>query len=418
MQYGGINAKAFGKIMALLNIETAIEKLLNLRPDCVVETVSLANADGRVLAQDIISTRAQPPFNSSAMDGYAVALSAQEVVPAMEFAIFGEACAGRGFEGEIAPHQCVRIFTGAPIPSSAKMVIIQEDVERTDKKIIIKHDVKKLKSNIRKLGGDFGEAEVLIKKNTRLDAHFLSLIAAAGLPEISVYKRPKIALLCNGDELVAVGGSPNPYQIFESASFAIAALCEKWGADCEFLGTASDEIEEIKAKIANIKADLLLIIGGASVGDYDLVQPALNQLGFQSSFYKVNIKPGKPAWAGKVGEMAVLGLPGNPASAFVCAQIFLRPFIFVMQNIPHKSQLQKAFLGHDLKANGDRESYSRAIVENFDGRMIIHSFNNQDSSLLKIFSQANALLREPSGQGALRMGDLVEYIPLNRAIDI
>jgi molybdopterin molybdotransferase len=404
--------------MALLEIAAAVEKIINLAPKNAVESISISQANGRVLAQDIIAKRAQPPFNSSAMDGYALALLPEEIAPNQEFEIIGEACAGRGFVGEILSHQCVRIFTGAPVPNAAKMVIIQEDIEKVGDKIITKPTALNLKSNIRKLGGDFNSSEILIAKNTRLDAYYLSLIAAAGLPEILVYKFPNIALLCNGDELVAVGGSPSPYQIFESASFAIAALCEKWGANCQFLGVASDDLDDIKSKITAINADLLLIIGGASVGDYDLVQPALNQLGFKSSFYKVNIKPGKPTWAGKLGQMAVLGLPGNPASAMVCAQIFLRPFIFAMQNLDINSQFQKAYLAHDLKENGNRENYSRAIVENIDGRMIIRSFNNQDSSLIKIFSQSNALLREPSGQGALRMGEMVEFIPLNRGVDI
>lgn len=405
--------------MALLEIDKAIEEILKLVKTPIIETVDLSDANGRVIAQDIIANRPQPPFNSSAMDGYAVTLSPDELVNFdSEFEIIGESSAGRSFDGFLKDGQAIRIFTGAAVPIDAKAIIIQEDVERIESKIRFRPEITRdNKTNIRKLGGDFENGEVLIKKNTRLDAYFLSLIAAAGLAKIECYKRPKIAILCNGDELVQIGETPKQDQIFESASFAIMALCERWGAACEFVGTANDDKSQIKHMIANIDCDLLLIIGGASVGDYDLVQPALNEMGFISSFYKVNIKPGKPTWAGRLGEMAVLGLPGNPASALVCAQMFLKPYIyrFCAQNYEHN--YQKAFLAHDLKSNGNRVSYSRAIVENINGRMIIKTFANQDSSLIKVFSMSNALLREPAMQNPLKQGDLVEFLSIERMFE-
>lgn len=405
--------------MALLSINDAINEVIKLSPLSSLEIINLKNANNRILAEDIIAQRPQPPFNSSAMDGYGVILSPEELEGFDGvFEIIGISSAGKSFEGEIKSGQAIRIFTGAAVPEQVKTIIIQEDVINTENSIGYKSNGLNIKSNIRKLGGDFNQGEILIGKNTRLDAYYLSLIAAAGIDNIKVYKRPQISLLCNGDELAIIGQTPNKDQIFESASFAIKALCEEWGAEVNFLGIASDNKNEIKSIISNASADLLLIIGGASVGDFDLVQPCLNELGFESRFSKVNIKPGKPTWAGKLKDMAVLGLPGNPASALVCAEIFLKPFILNCLSLDFKPNIQKAFLAHDLKANGSRVSYSRAIVQNTDGKMTIKAFNNQDSSLIKIFSMANALLIEPANQASLKQGEMVEYIPLKRGINI
>lgn len=401
--------------MALLNIDDAIIEIEKLISRKNTQILKISDANKQIIAKDIKAKINQPPFKSSAMDGYAITMNYEEVLEYEgDYELIGMSTAGKPFMGEIGKNQAIRIFTGAVVPDSAQMVVMQENIDRYDDKIRFKPDCKSKNTNIRKMGGDFLEGETLIKAGTRLDAYYLSLLAASGISEIECFKAPKIAILCNGDELVMVGNALKQGQIYESASYAIAALCQDLGASTQILGNAPDDKEAIKKILSNIDADLLITIGGASVGDYDLVQPALKDLGFKSSFYKVNIKPGKPTWAGKFGKLAIIGLPGNPASAMVCAQMFIKPYILGFMGQKYSYELKKAFLAHDLKPNGDRVNFARAKVENIEGRMIIKCFNNQDSSMIKVFSQSNALLMQPANQVAMKEGDLVEYLELNR----
>jgi molybdopterin molybdotransferase len=398
--------------MKNLTIEDARGRMLAQVRALGSESIPIEDAQGRVLAHPIDATRDQPPFHSSAMDGYALRVAdAQEAV---DLDIVGESAAGHGYEGELGPGQAVRIFTGAAIPAGADTVVIQENAVRDGAKVRLGPVAGG--DNIRPRGGDFREGQRLLEAGERLDPWRLSLAAAAGCGALSVARRPRIAVLCTGEELVRPPRQPGPWDIYESGSVALSALIESWGGIPQRLAAARDEQAAVIEAVQGVDVDLIVTVGGASVGDYDIVKPALSQMGLQLFVQTVNIRPGKPTWFGRLGdERPVLGLPGNPASAMVCAELFLKPLIRAMMGADPEPKFVKARLQAPLRANGNRDHLMRVLLEqNETGVLTARALSDQDSSLVTVFAKADGLLRQKADSPAMAAGSLVEVLPLAR----
>lgn len=390
----------------MITVSEALEHLFSLVTPLGTETVPLAQACGRVMATDATAARTQPPFAGSAMDGYGV--RADEVTVGAKFKIIGESAAGRGFDGTVGPGEAVRIFTGAPVPEGVDFVVIQEDVDRFVNTITIERDPGS-NANIRPAGNDFAAGFTLTAPRV-LTPNETALLAAMNIPEVTVYRRPDIALISTGDELVMPGDTPGPDQIIVSNTFGLKALFDRAGAVTRIMPIAKDDPASVETVFGLAEgADLVITIGGASVGDYDIVGQVAQQLGMQQSFYKVKMRPGKPLMAGRMGDALMIGLPGNPVSAMVCGNVFVLPVIDALQGLPATARpRQSAPLAAPIPSNGPREHYMRGRVEN--GRMTV--FDRQDSSLLTVLAEANALIVRPPEDGAHEAGDVVEYLPL------
>ncbi len=397
-----------------LAVQEARARMLADAAPLGVETVAIGEALGRVLARAIDATRDQPPFVASAMDGWAIRRA--DLAPGASFRVAGESAAGKAFPGVVAQGEAVRIFTGAPVPAGADLVVIQEEARRDGDTVRFAPDDNP-RSNIRPAGGDFRSGDRLLEAGVRLDPWRLSLVAAAGRATLAVARRPRVAILATGDELVQPGDDPAPDQIFESGSIALAALVETWGGSALRLTAAADNAEAIAASVAGIEADLIVTVGGASVGDHDLVKPAMERLGLTLRVETIAIRPGKPTWFGTLADgRRVLGLPGNPASALVCAELFLRPLLAALTGREPAPAMIPAHLAASLGANGPREHWMRASLSiDPQGRAIVSAFPDQDSSLVGVFSRADALVRRPVNAAAASAGDIVEVLPLARA---
>jgi molybdopterin molybdotransferase len=391
-----------------LSVEDARARMLVRVAALPAETVPLAQADGRTLAQDVAAIRDQPPFNASAMDGWA--LRRADAGEPVALKIVGESAAGRGHAAPLQPGEAVRIFTGAPVPEGADLVIMQEEATRDGD--LVRLGPAGPNSNLRPRGGDFRQGDVLLQAGARLDPWKLSLAASAGRAELSVARRPRIAVLSTGEELAAPGGEAGPFQIYESGSVALLAMIARWGGAGTRLEPTGDDEAAIAGAVRDIDAEIIVTIGGASVGDYDLVKPALGSLGLELDVETVNVRPGKPTWFGRLADgRLVLGLPGNPASAFVCAELFLKPLVLALQGatVPHR--LTTARLAAPLPANGPREHWMRAKL----GPEGVEPFPDQDSSLVTVFAAADVLLRRLPGAEAAAVGDAVDVLPLERS---
>ncbi|WP_281954835.1 molybdopterin molybdotransferase MoeA [Pseudophaeobacter arcticus] len=390
----------------MISVSEARAALFQLSSVTEVEQVPLAQANGRVLAQPVSATRDQPPFSASAMDGYA--LKRHEVELHAMFQVIGEAAAGHRFDGLLKAGQAVRIFTGAPVPDGADFVVIQEDVGRKKDLITILNQPGD-SDNIRPRGGDFSIGQT-VNAPRLLRASDVALLAAMNIPVVPVFRRPVVALISTGDELVMPGGTPGPDQIIASNTFGLKAMLEEFGAEVRILPIAKDNEPSLKMAFSLARdVDLVVTIGGASVGDHDLVAKVSADLGMERSFYKVAMRPGKPLMAGRMGKTAMVGLPGNPVSAMVCGHIFLRPMIQSMLGLqPGVEPLQTATLTHELAANGPREHYMRATVA--AGKVTVSPA--QDSSLLTVLADANALLILPPNAPAQRPGETLQYLPI------
>jgi molybdopterin molybdotransferase len=403
------HAKAVsGRLLTVAQARAAM--LAAVRP-LAAETVPLQLALGRVLAQDIPASRDQPPFAASAMDGYALRSSD---TPG-RLRLIGESAAGRGFAGTCESGAAVRISTGAAVPDGADTVVIQEDVRRDADHIVV--PAARTAKNIRPRGGDFTAGTVLLRAGRRLDGVALSLVAASGAAEVLAPRAPRIAILSSGDELASPGSQPGPFQIFESGTTGIAGLIQAWGGVANRLAVECDDVGAIaRAAEQGLQgSDLLVVIGGASVGDHDHARPALMQLGLTLAVEKVAVRPGKPTWFGAAPQGLVLGLPGNPASALACAALFLRPLMEAMlgRDPYHCIATRRARLEQELPANGPREHYLRARLDvDGDGQQTVHAFEDQDSSLISVFAAANALIRLPPDAPALAEGAMVDVLPL------
>jgi molybdopterin molybdotransferase len=377
------------------------------------ETVSLDQAYGRVLAEPIMAQRDQPPFRASAMDGYALRSSDALDNPA-KLQVIGESAAGMAFKGAVLPGQAVRIFTGAPVPDDCDHVVIQENVQR-DGDVALLGPLSGQGANIRAQGGDFKAGAILLETGARLDAWRLSLAASAGAWSLQVIQRPRVAVLSTGNELVEPGQTPSLDQIYNSGSPAVCALLDSWGAQAIRLHSAVDDAEAIAASVRDLDVDLIVTLGGASVGDHDLVKPAMAKLGLELSVETIALRPGKPTWFGTLGDgRLVLGLPGNPASALVCAELFLRPLVNAMLGLDPGPAMEQAQLATPLPSNGPREHWMRAKLENRLGIVVATPFRDQDSSLVSVFAKADALICQPAQCGGLEAGSLVQILRLNR----
>lgn len=376
------------------------------------ECVPIMQAKGRVLSAPVIARLTQPPANMSAMDGYAARFD--ECHLGAKLKVIGEAAAGRPFDGRVGPGECVRLFTGSVVPNGADHVVIQEDVKREG-------DVAEITSaqdcarNIRRAGIDFTEGEELLSAGMRLGPRHLSVCAAANHAEVMVKQRPRIALLSNGDELRPPGSVLEPGQIIASNEYSLMALIEEWGGEAINLGTSPDDPDVLREKIEKAEnIDVFVPVGGASVGDYDHMRPVFKSLGFEEVFSTVAIKPGKPTWLYQKGDKAVLGLPGNPASALVCAHIFLRPFLRKLLGFAYKEDWLDVPLAAPLPANGKRESFLRGYLKTGeDGLISVEPAGNQDSSLLTPFITADVLINRPANAAALDAGERVSCVRLD-----
>ena len=398
-----------------LSVAEALERVLADVAAIPAETVPIGQAMGRILAEPIVARLTQPPFNASAMDGYAVQSADLSVLP-MRLSVVGQSAAGHPFPGRLEAGQAVRIFTGAPVPEGADTVVIQENTDAADGAVIIREGKTDLGLNIRPRGGDFSESDELLKAGRRLGARELTLAAAGGHGELNVRRRPVVAILATGDELVQPGKMPATGQIVCSNPLGVAALAAQAGAETRLLGIAKDTRESLAAHIEAARdADILITIGGASVGDHDLVGPVLEELGMSLAFWKIDMRPGKPLLFGRLGAQRVMGLPGNPVSALICARVFLVPLIREMLGLPRvEAAAVTAQLTEAVEANGPRQHYMRAILgRGEDGSHIVRPTRSQDSSLVRTLSDANALLVRPPNAPALDAGTQVPVLLLD-----
>lgn len=391
----------------MIGVDEARALCLGLvRPGGASETVPLAQAAGRVLARAAVAARAQPPFRSAAMDGYAVRDS--EVRIGATFTLVGESAAGHGWDGTLQPGQALRIFTGAPVPAGADHVVIQEDVAREGDRITIQPNLGQ-GPNIRPEGVDF-PAGYTMAAGRRLGPSDLALLAAMNVGAVRVSVRPRVALLATGDELVMPGEDPGRDQIIASNVFALKAMVDAAGGEGLILPIAPDRIDALEAAMRDLaRADIAVTIGGASVGDYDLVGQVGAGLGLQRAFYKISMRPGKPLIAGSLGAVPYLGLPGNPVSAIVTGHLFLVPMVQRWLGLAEVGPRRvTARLAQDVGPTGPRTHYMRARLD--DGR--VTPFVQQDSSLLSVLSDANALLERPLGDRPRKAGEEVPVLPL------
>lgn len=390
----------------MITVEAALSQLFELVTPLESEVVSIDQAYGRILSEPVSAQRDQPPFAASAMDGYAV--SDQALPKGLVLDVIGEAVAGKGFNRSVHNGEAVRIFTGAPLPQNASKVIIQENVEQIGDTIRISSP-ENVATFIRAAGSDF-KAGDSIKAPRLLNSSDIALLAAMNVSKLPVRRKPVVALISTGNELVIPGQNPTKDQIIASNTYGLAALLQNHGATANILPIARDNILSIQTALKFAEgADLIVTIGGASVGDYDLVAEAAIDIGFKQKFYKVAMRPGKPLMAGCIGGSALIGLPGNPVSAMVCGHIFLIPVLNVLLGMKQQQRQRKtAKLMNNLDANGPREHYMRASVSS-DGISIAQQ---QDSALLSILAKSNALAIRPPFAPAMSKGSEIEYISI------
>jgi molybdopterin molybdotransferase len=391
-------------------VAEALRRVLADAKPLPAEMVALNDALGRVLTKDVIALRTQPPAAVSAMDGYAVRASDVNRAP-VTLKIVGEVAAGHPFDGQVGAGEAARIFTGGMMPTGSDTVVIQELTTHAGDAVTIEKATTKGR-NVRDLGIDFAQDQVLLRKGSRLSGRDLMLAAAMNHPRLSVHRRPRVAILGTGDELVPPGSQPRPGEIVYSNGFAITALARSEGADVHDLGIARDRIDDIAAAVRRAReygTDILVTSGGASVGEHDLVQRALAAEGLELSFWRVALRPGRPMMHGRLGGMQVLGVPGNPVSAYVCAFLFLVPLIRQLagrEDTQHTPE--SASLGLDLPANGQRADYLRATLSPGPRGPIVTPLPAQDSSLMAPLAKADCLLiRQPNAPAAVAGSDCV-----------
>ncbi len=402
--------------MSLLPVEEALARVLaKARPRLETERLPLHDCLGRVLAEDIAARLTHPAFDNSAMDGYAVRHEDIAETGA-ELSVTGQSAAGRGFRGEVGSGEAVRIFTGAPLPAGADTVILQEDVEKLEGGRIRTRFAPAKGRHIRLSGQDFEAGEVTLAAGSVLDAGRLTLAASMNHETLPVFTRPKIAILATGDELLPPGNSPGPDQIIASNAFGVGAIARESGADILDLGIVPDDREAIAAAVAKAQStnpEVLVTLGGASVGDHDLVQSTLLGCGMTLDFWRIAMRPGKPLMVGELADMVVLGLPGNPVSSLVCALLFLEPLTRRLAHLPPRTRLTSARLAAPLPANDRRQDYVRArLSAEPDGSLMAHPFARQDSSMTKIFAQSDALIVRPPLAPAAAVGDPCSVLKL------
>lgn len=400
----------------LLPVDEATRRLLEAAvPVADSETLPLADCDGRILVADLAARLTQPPFDASAMDGYALS-SADAPEIGSVLTVIGQAAAGHAFTGTVGQGEAVRIFTGAPVPTGADTILIQEDAEVLEGGKIRTTFEAAAGRHIRPRGQDFAEGETVLKAGRELGFTDLTVAAAMNHATLPVYRRPLVAILATGDELLPPGSTPQPAQIIASNTFGVAALARTAGADILDLGIIADDDALIRAaigKAAAAKADVLVTLGGASVGDHDLVQAALKAEGMQLDFWRIAMRPGKPLMVGAIGTMQVLGLPGNPVASLVCSLLFLEP---LLRSIARRAPLQRvatARTATPLKANDHRQDYLRARFHTDEnGVLMAEAYTKQDSSMMKILAHSDGLIVRPPHAPAVEAGTVCQVIRL------
>lgn len=372
------------------------------------ETVSIFEAAGRVLAEDLAATLTQPPFAASAMDGYAVRAEDIASVPA-ELRVIGRSVAGEGFGGAVGPGEAVRIFTGAPVPAGADTIVIQENTRAGGGIVEILH-VAPAGQFIRPRGYDFSQGDILLSAGTALSSREIMLAAAMNHAAVPVRRKPVVAVLSNGDELVEPGQVPGASQIVSSIPAGMKAAIADWGGESLLLPLARDSKESIAARVRGARgADVLLTIGGASVGEHDLIHDALQELGARFEVLKAAMRPGKAVMFGFLGQQRILSVPGNPASAMICARVFLKPLLDRLLGRRGTKGVLEVSLAAAVEANGEREHYMRAKLS----PQGVAPVGDQDSSLMNALARADCLIVRPARSPALPEGALVPVIPLD-----
>ncbi|WP_066718358.1 molybdopterin molybdotransferase MoeA [Sphingomonas pituitosa] len=392
--------------MALLPIAEAQARLLALAGRTPVEIVPLAEAVGRWAAAPVAARRTQPETDLSAMDGYAIRFGD---LPG-PWTVIGESAAGAGFPGTVAPGEAVRIFTGAPMPAGADTVLVQEEAAREGDVLSLAGEGPAYPGrNTRRRGLDFAEGDALIAAGERLTPARIAVAAIGGHATIAVHRKVRVAIAATGDELVPPGAPIGPAQLPESNRTMLAAQLADLPVEIVDLGILPDDLDALTQAFSTVEADLLVTSGGASVGDHDLVRPALEAAGATIDFWRIALRPGKPMMAGRRDEMIVLGLPGNPVSVFVTALLFAKPLIAHRSGAAHPLPPRRsALLGEPLPANGPRTDYLRAAL--IDGR--VHASAIQDSSMLRTLARSTCLIvREPHAPPA-NISDSVEILDI------
>jgi molybdopterin molybdotransferase len=399
--------------MSLLPVDEAKARILSGVKPLPAETLKLDRALGRVLARDLKATRDQPPFAASAMDGYAVRAADTAGVPA-RLKVIGMAPAGHAFAGTVRAGEAVRIFTGGPMPRGADTVVIQENTD-TDGDFVIVNKAPVLGHSVRGRGLDYRKGETLLTAAMPLDASAIGLIAAINHAEIPVRRAPRVTLFTTGDELVPVGGKPGPDQIVSSNSIALAAFIRLFGGEPRDLGIIPDRLSATIRAIGKAEgSDILVTTGGASVGDHDFVREALIAAGIRIDFWKIAMRPGKPLMFGRKGNLRVIGLPGNPVSALICARLFLKPLLDALLGLPPEPSPPLARLAAAMPANDGRQDYVRAeLARDAEGRLTVKPFPKQDSSMLRTLVDAGCLIIRPPNAPAAAAGTLVPAQPID-----
>lgn len=397
--------------MSLLTVEAARAAMLAAVAVMPSERVLLTEADGRWLAQDVVAIRDQPPFDASAMDGWAVRTDDVGTGP---LRIVGESAAGRGHETPLEAGQTVRIFTGAPLPPGADHVVIQEQATR-DGDLLTIDTADDAPSWVRPRGIDYKSGTALLTSRQQMNPWRVALAASAGHPDVACARRPRVAILAGGDEVVEAGAPIGPYQIHDAAGPGVALVARRAGAEDRLLPLIGDALEAIADSLGAIEADLIVTIGGASVGDHDLLKPVARSLGASLRVEGVAMRPGKPVWFATLPDgRLILGLPGNPVSAMVCAELFLTPLLAAMQGGEAEPAFQHLVLAEALPANGPRDHYMRAlIVRDADGRPSVRALPDQDSSLVTVLASAEVLVRRPPNAPAAIAGSQVPTLMLD-----
>ncbi|MGH6908343.1 MAG: molybdopterin molybdotransferase MoeA [Aestuariivirga sp.] len=400
--------------MPLLPVAEARARILaNVKP-LPGETVKLTDALYRVLAAPVKAMRDQPPFDASAMDGYAVRGADVAKVPAV-LRVIGMAAAGHGFSGKVGPGEAIRIFTGAPLPKGADTVVIQENTEALAPSSVTVLETARPGQNVRARGLDFARGDVLLPVGLALNARDIGLTAAANAPFLRVRRKPRVALFATGDELVEPGGKPRSDQIVSSNSHALTIMARHFGAEVINLGIVRDSLAATMRAIAKARGvDVLVTSGGASVGEHDFVREALKRSGVKLDFWKIAMRPGKPFMYGRRGRQHVMGLPGNPVSALVCARLFLKPLLDTFLGLAADEPVMEARLGAAMKANDGRQDYVRASLALApDGGRTATPFAKQDSSMQRTFRDAHCLIVRPPHAPEAPVGTPVPILMLD-----
>ena len=402
--------------MSLLPVAEALKRILDVATTLEPEHVDLLKARGRTLASPVVSKLNNPPFDASAMDGYAVRAEDVANVPT-SLTVIGEAGAGRPFTGTLRKGEAIRIFTGGSVPDGGDAIVIQENVDASGSTITVR-ETASVGANIRPQGEDFRKDDVLLEAGRCLTARDVLIGASSGHGKLPVVRKPVIAILSTGDELVSPGNPLGPGQISASNAYGLAAVVEAAGGEARFLGIARDTFASLEDRIsAATGADILVTSGGASVGDHDLVRPALEKAGAKLEFYKIAMRPGKPLFFGLRATdgrtQYCLGLPGNPVSSMICARVFLVPLIGRLLGRETPFQAIEAVLAEPVPANGPRQHYMRGLLDMSSAPPRVTPFKSQDSGLIKSLQRADCLVVVPADAPAQKAGTPVKVLKLD-----